>query len=46
MTALVGRHICRIDKKGRVSIPKSFREVFSTKISGMYMYTPHLSIMP
>ena len=33
MTALVGRHICRIDKKGRVSIPKSFREVFSTKIS-------------
>ena len=39
MTALVGRHICRIDKKGRVSIPKSFREVFSTKISeDVYVY--------
>ena len=39
MTALVGRHICRIDKKGRVSIPKSFREVFSTKIAeDVYVY--------
>ena len=39
MTALVGRHVCRIDKKGRVSIPKSFREVFSTKISeDVYVY--------
>ena len=39
MTALVGRHICRIDKKGRVSIPISFREVFSTKISeDVYVY--------
>ena len=39
MTALVGRHICRIDKKGRVSIPKSFREVFSTKNADhVYLY--------
>tara|TARA_B100001029_G_scaffold159919_1_gene147559 strand:+ start:18 stop:482 length:465 start_codon:yes stop_codon:yes gene_type:complete len=39
MTALVGRHICRIDKKGRVSVPKSFREVFTTKISeDLYVY--------
>ena len=39
MTALVGRHICRIDKKGRVSVPKSFREVFTTKISeDLYLY--------
>jgi len=28
MTLLVGRHVNKIDKKGRVSVPKPFRDAF------------------
>lgn len=40
MALLVGRqHINRIDKKGRVSVPKSFRDVFETQgFRGLYAF--------
>jgi len=39
MAALIGRHINRIDKKGRVSVPKPFRDALSDqKFTGVYAY--------
>jgi MraZ protein len=44
MAALIGRHINKIDKKGRVSVPKSFRDALSeyaenkAQFSGIYVY--------
>ena len=39
MAALIGRHIKKIDKKGRVSVPKPFRDVFAGQdFAGIYAY--------
>ncbi len=39
MALLVGRHVNKIDKKGRVSVPKSFRASFDGQgFSGIYAY--------
>jgi len=39
MALLVGRHVNRIDKKGRVSVPKSFRDVYKDQaFAGVYAY--------
>lgn len=39
MTLLVGRHVNRIDKKGRVSVPKPFRDALVAEgFSGVYVY--------
>ena len=39
MTLLVGRHINKIDKKGRVSVPKPFRDSFVAEgFQGIYAY--------
>ncbi len=39
MTLLVGRHVNKIDKKGRVSVPKPFRDSFAREgFSGVYIY--------
>ena len=44
MAALIGRHINKIDKKGRVSVPKPFRDALSmsgekkSEFSGIYVY--------
>ena len=39
MTLLVGRHVNKIDKKGRVSVPKPFRDAFVGEgFSGVYVY--------
>jgi len=39
MSVLVGRHLYKIDKKGRVSVPKPFRESFLAKVfMGVYVY--------
>jgi len=48
MTALIGRHTNKIDKKGRVSVPKAFRNALSSPVSeergastlfsGIYLY--------
>lgn len=39
MALLVGRHINKIDKKGRVSVPKPFRAQFSgLSFQGLYAY--------
>ena len=39
MTLLVGRHVNKIDKKGRVSVPKAFRAHFAREgYSGVYVY--------
>ena len=48
MAALIGRHINKIDKKGRVSVPKAFRDALSKPVlvgrdvsalfSGIYLY--------
>jgi MraZ protein len=39
MTLFVGRHVNKIDKKGRVSVPKSFRSAFvSQSFNGIYVY--------
>jgi len=39
MALLVGRHLNKIDKKGRVSIPKPFREAFLAKgFMGVFVY--------
>jgi len=39
MALLVGRHTNKIDKKGRVSVPKSFRVSFAKQdFNGVYAY--------
>jgi MraZ protein len=39
MALLVGRHVNRIDKKGRVSVPKPFRDYFRDKgFAGLYAF--------
>ena len=39
MALLVGRHLNKIDKKGRVSVPKPFRSAFeSPDFSGIYVF--------
>jgi len=39
MTLLVGRHVNKIDKKGRVSVPKAFRDAFVAEgFAGVYVY--------
>ncbi|MEE2746213.1 MAG: division/cell wall cluster transcriptional repressor MraZ [Pseudomonadota bacterium] len=39
MVALIGRHNNRIDKKGRVSVPKPFRDAFSRQeFSGIFVF--------
>ncbi len=39
MALLVGRHINKIDKKGRVSVPKPFRDYFRDKgFAGLYAF--------
>lgn len=39
MTLLVGRHVYKIDKKGRVSVPKPFRDSFEGQdFAGLYAY--------
>ena len=48
MTALIGRHTNKIDKKGRISVPKAFRNALSSPVSeergastlfsGIYLY--------
>lgn len=39
MVLLVGRHVNRIDAKGRVSVPKPFRVAFAEQsFAGLYVY--------
>lgn len=41
MSLLVGRHVNRIDRKGRVSVPKPFRDVIRARgggFAGIYAY--------
>ncbi len=39
MALLVGRHVNKIDKKGRVSVPKPFRSAFAQQeFNGVYAY--------
>lgn len=39
MAALLGRHINKIDKKGRVSVPKLFRDAIAHQdFQGIYVY--------
>ncbi len=39
MALLVGRHLNKIDKKGRVSVPKPYREaVLAEGFAGVYVY--------
>ena len=39
MAALIGRHINRIDKKGRVSVPKPFRDALGGgSFEGIYVF--------
>ncbi|MHC8508576.1 MAG: division/cell wall cluster transcriptional repressor MraZ [Rhodospirillales bacterium] len=39
MTLLVGRRVCKIDKKGRVSVPKPFRAPFEGQdFRGVYAF--------
>ena len=39
MAALIGRHINKIDKKGRISVPKQFREaLLGQGFTGIYVY--------
>jgi len=39
MTLLVGRHVNKIDKKGRVSVPKPFRDALVQEgFQGVYVY--------
>lgn len=39
MALLVGRHINKIDRKGRVSVPKPFRAAFADQdFQGLYVY--------
>ena len=39
MALLIGRYVNRIDKKGRVSVPKAFRDTFvHENFGGIYVY--------
>jgi MraZ protein len=39
MRLFVGRHVNKLDKKGRVSVPKPFRSAFvSQSFNGLYVY--------
>jgi MraZ protein len=39
MTLLIGRYVNKIDKKGRVSVPKPFRDAFvHESFTGVYVY--------
>lgn len=39
MAALIGRHVNKIDKKGRVSVPKPFRDALSDQsFAGIYVF--------
>ncbi len=39
MAALIGRHINKLDKKGRVSVPKPFRDAFALQdFAGIYVF--------
>lgn len=39
MAALIGRHVNKIDKKGRVSVPKPFRDAFlQQSFSGIFVF--------
>ena len=39
MTLLIGRFVNKIDKKGRISVPKPFRDIFAhEKFCGVYVY--------
>lgn len=39
MTLLIGRYVNKIDKKGRISVPKPFRDIFTHEnFSGVYVY--------
>ena len=39
MTLFVGRHVNKLDKKGRVSVPKLFRLAFASQsFKGLYVY--------
>lgn len=39
MTLFVGRYVNKIDKKGRVSVPKPFRSAFASQsFNGIYVY--------
>ena len=39
MALLVGRHVNKIDKKGRISVPKPFRAAFAQQdFNGVYAY--------
>jgi MraZ protein len=39
MVALIGKHVNKIDKKGRVSIPKPFRDAFAGQnFAGVYVF--------
>ncbi len=39
MALLVGRHVNKIDRKGRVSVPKPFRDAFKDQsFSGLFAY--------
>ena len=39
MAALIGRHINKIDKKGRVSVPKPFRDALADQdFQGVYAF--------
>ena len=39
MTLLIGRYVNKIDKKGRISVPKPFRDIFvHENFSGVYVY--------
>ncbi|MCG8512311.1 MAG: division/cell wall cluster transcriptional repressor MraZ [Rhodospirillales bacterium] len=39
MALLIGRHVNKIDKKGRVSVPKPFRDAFKDQtFAGFYAY--------
>jgi MraZ protein len=48
MPLLVGRHTNKIDRKGRVSVPKQFRDFYQSKggFSGIYVYpSPKLAVI-
>jgi MraZ protein len=39
MTLLIGRYVNKIDKKGRISVPKPFRDIFvHENFNGVYVY--------
>lgn len=39
MAALIGRHVNKIDKKGRVSVPKPFRDAFlQQSFAGVFVF--------